>query len=851
MVSPAIKVVLCDIEGTTTSISFVKDTLFPYALMNVQSFLNDNWNDPSTQKAVVDLREQSKTDLKSDLKGVTVLLDEDKDKIEQIAAIVENVKWQMANDRKEAPLKNLQGLIWAKGYKDGTIKGHVYPDVPKAFDSWIEHGTKIYIYSSGSVAAQKLIFEHTELGDLLPKLSGHFDTAVGMKQDSNSYLNILKDIGCVASETLFLTDIVLEATAAMKADINVVLLDRPGNAPFTVEHRTEFSVVTSFDDINLDGVKLGKRKLADVTTTEEDRPTKLPKIETDTVANDTIADCDKTDITTDRKTAQNDNGISNKNETVESNNDTQCIDIDSNNKTENNKETGCIVLTEPMNTDDSDSTAIKPTDVANDKENNAHIENGSINKNPTNGLDTSTNTDDIVMTDISTETSPIESNVDIVNSSENISPKNATNKNANANLGENSSSKMENPINGSEEAESNRDKTDSTKITAVETCPAVDVNISVTETDNLVMNISTDKSKQILADKTTKDADLLQNKSTENEKEDNSKVPSEALPKIVEPENGLTDTLETETSHAVEVNSLTKDQKPIENESAVTQNEEKEEKSPVTINSCDIIAPTTESADIIMDVTEVKAKDGKEDSIMPINADQQTAEKVELEKLNENDLSVKDHSPTPISDVAKSTKDEDISDNATVKIAEPDTDIEITTAEKKKIEVVTKNGTEDVPIQVHTEHLVHPENGDTKTTETTKVTEVIESNSDNSSEKVSRVEITIEQVDKQLGQVTQTTTHIVKEMSIVEHKGKDIKMDTAKIDDNIAASPQSKVIDILVDENIKKNADTTVSNGKAALDVKTSNGNGNCENDLEKENDTSIKKVDQNEVLAD
>lgn len=80
--------------------------------------------------------------------------------------------------------------------------------MPKAFESWVSSGIKIYIYSSGSVHAQKLLFANTEFGDLLPKLSGHFDTKIGMKQEKCSYESIIKEIDCVANEILFLTDIV-------------------------------------------------------------------------------------------------------------------------------------------------------------------------------------------------------------------------------------------------------------------------------------------------------------------------------------------------------------------------------------------------------------------------------------------------------------------------------------------------------------------------------------------------------------------------------------------------------------------------------------------------------------------
>lgn len=67
---------------------------------------------------------------------------------------------------------------------------------------------KIYIYSSGSVQAQKLLFAQSVAGDMLPHIDGHFDTEVGAKQESASYVKIAEEVGCKPEEILFLTDIV-------------------------------------------------------------------------------------------------------------------------------------------------------------------------------------------------------------------------------------------------------------------------------------------------------------------------------------------------------------------------------------------------------------------------------------------------------------------------------------------------------------------------------------------------------------------------------------------------------------------------------------------------------------------
>lgn len=245
----AAKSIICDIEGTTSSIRFVKDTLFPYALKNVEEYLKANWNEDATKTVVAALREQAEEDKKAELEGALTIPAGDSEDI--IPDIVKYVEWQTSRDAKTGSLKTLQGLIWAKGYKDGSIKGHVYEDVSKALAQWTEGGRKVYIYSSGSVDAQKMLFEHSEQGDLVKYLAGHYDTKLGAKTEKDSYEALLKNIEASAEEALFLTDVVAEAKAAKEAGLNVVVLDRPGNAELSEDDRKEFTVVSSFADIPL------------------------------------------------------------------------------------------------------------------------------------------------------------------------------------------------------------------------------------------------------------------------------------------------------------------------------------------------------------------------------------------------------------------------------------------------------------------------------------------------------------------------------------------------------------------------------------------------------------------------
>ncbi|XP_013135587.1 PREDICTED: enolase-phosphatase E1 [Papilio polytes] len=262
------KILLLDIEGTTTSISFVKDKLFPYAEEKVQQFLEGQWDDAEVKQAVAALRQLAIEDKEKSVEGVVAIPGEDAKKEEQIEGLVKSVKWQMSIDRKAGPLKQLQGLIWKQGYDNGDIKGHVYDDVSAALEQWKSvEGQKVYIYSSGSVQAQKLLFGQSLAGDLLPHIEGHFDTAVGAKQEPASYTAIVEKIGCKPDEILFLTDILKEAEAARGAGLHAALVSREGNAPLPAQP-APFPVLHSLAQL-----ASNKRK----TDAQEELPSKIAK----------------------------------------------------------------------------------------------------------------------------------------------------------------------------------------------------------------------------------------------------------------------------------------------------------------------------------------------------------------------------------------------------------------------------------------------------------------------------------------------------------------------------------------------------------------------------------------------
>lgn len=199
-----VKAVLTDIEGTTSSIAFVTDTLFPYARARLADYVATH---PAETAPLLD----------------AVRAEEAGDPVETL------LRW-IDEDRKATPLKTLQGLIWAEGYADGTLKGHVYPDAVDALRRWHAQGLALYVYSSGSIAAQKLIFGYSNAGDLTPLFSGYFDTSSGPKRDAQSYRHIAGEIGLPAAEILFLSDNAQEIAAARAAGMQVLHIDRDGGS---------------------------------------------------------------------------------------------------------------------------------------------------------------------------------------------------------------------------------------------------------------------------------------------------------------------------------------------------------------------------------------------------------------------------------------------------------------------------------------------------------------------------------------------------------------------------------------------------------------------------------------------
>ena len=238
------RALLLDIEGTTTSIAFVYDTLFPFARAHMAAFLEAHWDDAAVQADVALVREQAAEDVAAGLPGATEIPTHDPEAAR--ALTLTNLIGQMDADRKTTGLKSLQGKIWLDGYARGELLAHLFEDVQPALERWHAQGKALYIYSSGSIAAQKLLFKHSIAGDLTPLLSGYFDTTTGPKKVEASYTSICEAVSLDPEQVCFLTDNLDEAHAAHAAGLTAILSVRPGN-PDVPEH--PFPTLTSFADL--------------------------------------------------------------------------------------------------------------------------------------------------------------------------------------------------------------------------------------------------------------------------------------------------------------------------------------------------------------------------------------------------------------------------------------------------------------------------------------------------------------------------------------------------------------------------------------------------------------------------
>jgi enolase-phosphatase E1 len=238
-----IRVILLDIEGTTTPVEFVHQTLFSFASRKLEFFLREHAHEPDFQRLMEDLRAQRELDARSGLEPPGWANDSEEARLH---SRITYGQWLIAKDSKCTALKSLQGKIWQEGYASGELRGEVFADVPGAFARWRRQKKIICIYSSGSVLAQQQLFRTTRWGDLTPHISLYFDTRVGAKSEAESYHRIADSFAQRPEQFLFISDAEKEIAAARRTGMQALLCvrgERAGTASVAAGVIHDFSAV--------------------------------------------------------------------------------------------------------------------------------------------------------------------------------------------------------------------------------------------------------------------------------------------------------------------------------------------------------------------------------------------------------------------------------------------------------------------------------------------------------------------------------------------------------------------------------------------------------------------------------
>ncbi|MCG9698408.1 acireductone synthase [Shewanella sp. Isolate11] len=221
-----IRAIVVDTAGTTTDLSFIQDTLFPYSAKALPEFLQANQHNVLVDNCLSDIRD--------------IALEPDA----SLERIVEILQQWISEDRKATPLKTLQGLIWKQGYAKGEFKGHIFPDFIEAVKGFKQQNLRLYSFSSGSVEAQKLLFSHSDDGDLTEYFDGHFDTRTGNKRFKQAYSNIINTISLAPKQVLFISDLIEELKAADQAGLRTLQMVRESS-----QRTGDFAQISSFTEL--------------------------------------------------------------------------------------------------------------------------------------------------------------------------------------------------------------------------------------------------------------------------------------------------------------------------------------------------------------------------------------------------------------------------------------------------------------------------------------------------------------------------------------------------------------------------------------------------------------------------
>ncbi|MCI0468141.1 MAG: acireductone synthase [Beijerinckiaceae bacterium] len=206
-----VSAILMDLEGAALPMRFLTETLAPLARERLGAFIALHGEEEEVEEA---LEETGRLMGGFDLKPA------------EAEALL--LRW-MKQDRKATPLKFIQGRIWQEAYAAGLLKIEFYQDAADSIKAWAAAGLRLFVYSSNSEEAQKLLLRHTPYGDLTPFFEGFFDTASGQKIEPGSYRNIAGRLALPASSFLVLSGNEEELDAAQSAGFATTRIAREGS----------------------------------------------------------------------------------------------------------------------------------------------------------------------------------------------------------------------------------------------------------------------------------------------------------------------------------------------------------------------------------------------------------------------------------------------------------------------------------------------------------------------------------------------------------------------------------------------------------------------------------------------
>lgn len=242
--------IVLDIEGTTTSLRFIKDVLFPYIKRTLAKYLRERWQSEEVIATMARLIRQEDRDVKDGLQPPKIWkLTETSDLNKIIDSVVSNVIWQMDMKRHNTALKQLQILVWVYGYENNELRGHVYEDVGTSFRRWRSMGIRLFAFSTGMAVAQQLLFSNSTQGNLMNLIENYFDVLVGAKTNPDSFKKIAWYMNVTTTQMLFITDAPEEGRAAKSAGCQVVLVQRPENRRLSTSLVNEFPIISNLNNI--------------------------------------------------------------------------------------------------------------------------------------------------------------------------------------------------------------------------------------------------------------------------------------------------------------------------------------------------------------------------------------------------------------------------------------------------------------------------------------------------------------------------------------------------------------------------------------------------------------------------